>query len=84
MIMEPYMWQVGVAVIGVLGSINAYFISRLISRIDKSSEVGEESARQIAALRIKVEQLSDMSHRMTVIEKQMAVFEYLLKKDIKE
>lgn len=65
-------------IVSTLGMANIYFIIRLIKKIDDTSVVVSESSKQMAILTEKVQTLSDMQHRLTAIEKQVAIFEYVM------
>lgn len=75
---------VGCLISGALG-LNAWFINRLVKKVDEATKVSERVASQQntlmekhAALSEKVRELSDLSHRVLLIEKQHAVIEYVL------
>lgn len=81
--------QIVIAVVGCLVSgalgINAWFINRLVKKVDEACDISERVASQQnalmekhAALSEKVKELSDLSHRVLLIEKQHAVIEYVL------
>lgn len=78
--LQSHIWEVGIGIISSLAMINAYFINRLIKKIDESSTIVSDSSKQIAILTEKVQVLSDMQHRLTSLEKQVAIFEYIIKK----
>ncbi len=82
--------QVILAIIGSLLSgalaLNAWFINRLVKKVDEGSKISERVASQQntlmerhAALSEKVRELSDLGHRVLLIEKQYAVIEYVLR-----
>lgn len=75
---------VGCLISGALG-VNAWFIKGLVRKVDEASKISEKVASQQntlmekhAALSEKVKELSDLSHRVLLIEKQHAVIEYVL------
>lgn len=76
--------EIGLGLISVLLTVNAWFIVRLIKSIDKSNEKSDNVEKQIAVVMSKIEQLPDLYHRLVALEKQVAVFEYVLKKQDKD
>lgn len=77
--MDGHLFELAIASISVLGSINAYFISRLIRKIDESAEIVKDFKKELAVLNEKINSLSDVQHRLVILEKQIAVFEYVIK-----
>jgi hypothetical protein len=82
--------QIVLAVIGCLISgalgLNAWFVNRLVKKVDEASKISEKVSLQQNMLMEKhtvlserVRELSDLSHRVHLIEKQHAVIEYVLR-----
>lgn len=78
---QSHVWEIGLGIISALGMANAYFITRLIKKIDENAVIVADSSKQMAILTEKVQTLSEMQHRITALEKQVAVFEYIIKRD---
>lgn len=68
------------AVVTTLGSLNAYFIQRLVKKIDESAENVREFKIQLSHVNEKVSQIADLYTRLNVLEKQLAVLEYVFTK----
>lgn len=79
MIMNEYGWQILVSIITMMGSANAFFIVRLIKKIEESAEASKEVKKDLSHLSEKVKELTDLSARMFILEKQLAVLEYVVK-----
>lgn len=75
---DPMVLQILSGSIVVMGSINVFFVQRLVRKIEESSENIREFKRDLAHLTEKVNQISDINHRLNVLEKQLAVFEYVV------
>lgn len=81
MIMDPNFQAVSFGVLSVLASINVFFISRLIKKIDDSAERVNDLKKDMQFLSEKVSQLSDMSGRIIELEKRFAILDYKLHGD---
>lgn len=71
--------KAGMGLISILLAANAFFIVRLVKTIDKSNERSENLEKQMASVMEKVAQLPDLYLRIVTLEKQVAVFEYVMK-----
>lgn len=71
--------KIGLAIVSALLGVNAFFIVRLVKSIDKSNERSEKLESQMAVVMTKVDQLPDLYIRLVTLEKQVAVFEYVMK-----
>lgn len=76
--LESHAWEIMTTVIILMGSINIYFIQKLIIKIDESSESTKELKKDFSHLSERVKELADMSARLHILEKQIAVFEFVL------
>lgn len=77
---EP-LWQAILALLTGMALINAFFIRSLIKKIEESSVAVRDLKASLSNMKEKIDTLSDLSHRITVIEKDLAILSYIVKKD---
>lgn len=78
--MEAHIWEILFGAISILGTLNAFFISRLVKKIEFSAVSITEFKRDLFHIQEKINELSNFHLRLSVMEKNIAVFEYVLKK----
>lgn len=72
-------WQLLIGMVVLLTGATSFFVIRLITKVDENTHVTSEFAKELSALRVQVSSISEISQRMLSVEKQIAVFEYILK-----
>lgn len=70
------MFQIAVGLITALGSVNAFFISRLVRKIDDSTVAVSEFKKDLQHMSEKLSSLSDLSGRIIELEKKIVLLEY--------
>ena len=78
--MNDQIFQLLIGLVCTLGLINAFFIQKLIKKIDESSESVRDFRRDMAHLTEKVQQIADIAMRLAILEKEMAVLTYVIDK----
>ena len=78
-LIQGHIWELGIGMVTVLGGINAFFVAKLIGKIDDNATIVQESSKQLAILSEKVQGLSDIHNRVITLEKSVAVLEYVIK-----
>lgn len=86
--LENHAWEIFGAVLSVLLSINAFFVYRLVKNIDSSNQMAGDTASKMTVLenelrhvKEKVDQMTDLREKLTNLEKELAVLNYIVKKN---
>lgn len=73
-------WQIILGIISLVGAANAFFISRLVTKVDEAVRSNESLKQTVAILSSKVDQLTDLQQRVISLEKQVTLLEYIAQK----
>lgn len=78
-------WYLGVAIglISMLGVLNIFFITRLVKKLETSSDSVKELQSDVKHLSEKISMLSDVFFRLAQLEKDMALIKFALERDIR-
>lgn len=79
--MDPSIIQSGIALLTVLGGINAFFIKGLISKIDKVDRATTKYEEQIIQLKQSIEMISVFIKELSDLKSEVAVIKYALNRD---
>lgn len=75
------LWQIILAVFSGMALINAFFVRSLIKKIDESSRAVVQLQASLLGVKEKIDMLSDLSSRITIIEKDLAILSYIVRKE---
>lgn len=78
-------WYLGVAIglITMLGVLNIFFITRLVRKLETSSDSVRDLQSEVKHLSEKISMLSDVFSRLARLEKDMALIQFVMEKDIR-
>lgn len=86
--LEAHAFEIFASIVSILLIVNGFFVARLVKRIDTSNDLAVSSSAKVGTLEIelksvneKVNQLTDVFTRLREIERQIAVYDYILKKN---
>lgn len=73
---DPVFMEMIAGLITILGSVNAFFIARLIRKIEESSIAVIDFKKDLQHLHEKISELSNLTGRFIELEKKIAILEY--------
>lgn len=87
-LMDQIVWPAIGSVITVLLAANGYFVARLVKKLDEASATSVKTSGEVAELKIdikhlneEVAKLTDVYQRLVTLEKQVAIFEFIIRQN---